>query len=284
MGQAVAKKDDTPAAVLEKVTIGGDLSPLTTEERVEYYAKVCESLGLNPLTKPFDYIKLSGKLVLYATRGATDQLRNINNVSVYIIDRQTRDGVYVVTASATMPDGRTDESTGAVATENLRGEALANATMKAETKAKRRVTLSICGLGWLDETETETVPGRGPHIDAPQRPQRVDYQPEPPAQGEDFDEQHRRHTRDVASDEIEAADEPEAKTDDLESDAQIDLDKLVDLSGSAKSHKSLEKWLAKAAVQEMLETLPNDKLEEWAAHIAKVREALDNGTRQAVRQ
>ena len=31
--------------------------------------------------------------------------------------------------------------------------------MKAETKAKRRVTLSICGLGMLDETEVETIPG-----------------------------------------------------------------------------------------------------------------------------
>ena len=30
--------------------------------------------------------------------------------------------------------------------------------MKAETKAKRRVTLSICGLGMLDETEVETIP------------------------------------------------------------------------------------------------------------------------------
>ena len=27
--------------------------------------------------------------------------------------------------------------------------------MCAETKAKRRVTLSICGLGWLDESEVE---------------------------------------------------------------------------------------------------------------------------------
>ena len=31
--------------------------------------------------------------------------------------------------------------------------------MKAETKAKRRVTLSICGLGILDESETDTMPG-----------------------------------------------------------------------------------------------------------------------------
>jgi hypothetical protein len=40
----------------------------------------------------------------------------------------------------------------------LKGEALANAEMKAVTKAKRRLTLSICGLGWLDETEISTVP------------------------------------------------------------------------------------------------------------------------------
>jgi len=41
----------------------------------------------------------------------------------------------------------------------LKGDALASALMKAETKAKRRVTLSIAGLGWLDETELATIPG-----------------------------------------------------------------------------------------------------------------------------
>jgi hypothetical protein len=40
---------------------------------------------------------------------------------------------------------------------NLKGDALANALTKSETKAKRRVTLSIAGLGWLDETELETI-------------------------------------------------------------------------------------------------------------------------------
>ena len=40
----------------------------------------------------------------------------------------------------------------------LKGEAHANAVLKAVTKAKRRVTLSICGLGWLDETEVESIP------------------------------------------------------------------------------------------------------------------------------
>lgn len=143
------------AATLEQVLVGGDLGRLTPEQRVEYYNLVCSSVGLNPLTRPFDYINLSGKLTLYAKRDCTDQLRKIHGVSVTITARDMSEGVYVVTARATDKDGRTDESTGAVAVGNLKGEALANALMKAETKAKRRVTLSICGLGLLDESEIE---------------------------------------------------------------------------------------------------------------------------------
>ena len=48
-------------------------------------------------------------------------------------------------------------SIGAVSIKGLQGENLANALMKAETKAKRRVTLSLAGLGWLDETENVAV-------------------------------------------------------------------------------------------------------------------------------
>ena len=39
---------------------------------------------------------------------------------------------------------------------------LVNAKLKAITKAKRRVTLSICGLGFLDETEIDTIPSAQP--------------------------------------------------------------------------------------------------------------------------
>jgi len=41
----------------------------------------------------------------------------------------------------------------------MNAEDKANAIMKCETKAKRRVTLSICGLGFLDETEVDSIPG-----------------------------------------------------------------------------------------------------------------------------
>lgn len=156
---ALAVSDHDKAAVLEQVVVQGDLSKLQPAERVSYYKTVCESLGLNPFTRPFEYINLNGKLTLYAKRDATDQLRKIHGVSVEITSREMLDnGIYVVTARAKEKNGRTDEAIGAVSIAGLRGDALANAIMKCETKAKRRVTLSICGLGWLDETEVSTVP------------------------------------------------------------------------------------------------------------------------------
>src|SRR5688572_18780364 len=144
-------------ATIEQVVVGGDLARLTPAQRVSYYQSVCQSLGLNPLTRPFEYIRLNDKLTLYAKREATDQLRKLHHISVEIAAREQQGDLYVVTARATSPDGRTDESTGVVATNGLSGANLANALLKAETKAKRRVTLSICGLGWLDESEVDSV-------------------------------------------------------------------------------------------------------------------------------
>jgi hypothetical protein len=147
-----------PPEVVEKVVIGGDLAGLNATQRAEYYGAVCRSLGLNPLTKPFEYLNLNGKLRLYALRDCADQLRRLHGISIYIANRERMSDIYIVTARAKDRQGREDESTGAVTVGNLKGDALANALMKAETKAKRRVTLSIAGLGWLDETELETIP------------------------------------------------------------------------------------------------------------------------------
>ena len=158
------------AEAIERVVIQGDLSKMNPQERVEYYQLVCASVGLNPLTKPFEYITLNGKLTLYARKDATDQLRSIHQVSVKIVAREVVEGCYVVTAQASFPSGRVDESIGAVPIENLKGEARANALMKCETKAKRRVTLSACGLGMLDETEIETIPSAKPEVERTKAP------------------------------------------------------------------------------------------------------------------
>ncbi len=143
---------------IERVLIGGDLSKLSTEQRVSYYNKTCETLGLNPLTRPFDYITLQGKMTLYARKDATEQLRKIHGVSIRITRAEKIDDIFLVVAEATDKNGRVDAATGAVSIAGMKGDNLANALMKAETKSKRRVTLSICGLGLLDETEIETIP------------------------------------------------------------------------------------------------------------------------------
>jgi hypothetical protein len=140
--------------VMEKVLLTGDLASLTPPQRLSYYESVCKALNLNPLTKPFEYIMLNGKLTLYARKDCTDQLRRIYGISIRVMSRETIDGVFTVVARAEMASGRDDESIGAVFLPSS-GEARANAIMKAETKAKRRVTLSICGLGMFDETEIE---------------------------------------------------------------------------------------------------------------------------------
>lgn|SRR5262245_51481380 len=146
------------AATVERVLLHGDLSKLPSAQKVAFYYKVCDTVGLNPLTQPFAYLVLNGKEILYAKREATEQLRKLHKVSIEIRNREVVEGTYVVTARATLPDGRFDENIGAVPIEGLRGEARSNALMKGETKAKRRVTLSICGLGMLDESEVESLP------------------------------------------------------------------------------------------------------------------------------
>src|SRR5262249_25692959 len=83
----------------------------------------------------------------------------IHKVSVVELTETERDGVIIITAMVKNGEGRTDMAKGVVTIGNLKGDALCNAIMKAETKAKRRATLSLCGLGWADESEIETIPG-----------------------------------------------------------------------------------------------------------------------------
>ncbi|HEX8267449.1 MAG TPA: hypothetical protein VF596_18765 [Pyrinomonadaceae bacterium] len=147
-----------PVSVYESLALRGDISGLSPNDKAMYYRSLCERLGLDPLTQPFTPLKLSGKEILYASRGATDQLARINHVNRRIVKEENLNGCYVVTVEASLPSGRTEQSKGAVSIENLKGEAFCNAVMKAETKAKRRATLAILGLGMLDETELETIP------------------------------------------------------------------------------------------------------------------------------
>src|SRR5688572_16346739 len=125
--------------IIQKLVLDGDLSKMSPQQKVIYYNQFCESLGLNPLTQPFQLIKFQGKERLYAAKDCTEQLRKIHGVSITDISTTSLNDVFIVTAKALDKQGKTDCSTGAVNIKGLTGDNLANALMKAETKAKRRV-------------------------------------------------------------------------------------------------------------------------------------------------
>lgn len=145
-------------AIIESIVTKGDLSGLNQVQKVAYYNYRCKQIGLDPSAKPFDLLNLSGKQVLYANAGATQQLCNLHRLSTQITGRERVDDIYIVSVRVTGADGRVSENQGAVSIANLKGDALANAVLKCTTKAIRRSVLAHCGLGMLDETEVETIP------------------------------------------------------------------------------------------------------------------------------
>lgn len=147
------------ALIAAEAAVTGDWSKLAPDQRIQLYGAVCKSMGLNPLTQPFGWFSQGGKLVLYAFKGATDQLRKLNGVNVVSVEQEETGGLLVTTVKVRDAAGREDMDIGAVPFGDLKGEARANALMKSITKAKRRATLSLVGLGLLDESEVASIPG-----------------------------------------------------------------------------------------------------------------------------
>jgi hypothetical protein len=155
------------ASALEHILATGDLAELTPAQRVAHYLSLCRSLGLNSLSRPFDWLILDQKLVLYPNKSATEQLRRRHQISVRVLRRELVGDLFVCEVEGRTPDGRLDQSSKYVpitgysrerGTYRLTGTLLANAFAKAETGAKRRLALSMVGLAGLpDADEAESV-------------------------------------------------------------------------------------------------------------------------------
>lgn len=167
---AETKHQQIDLGSIANLIMRGDLSGLSEQEKVQYYGNLCKSLGLNPLTKPFDYITFErdGRRIelLYANRNCAEQLRKMYGISVVEEKREFTESCIIYDVKVQDSTGRTDTGTGVVSLirydrngtpMRLSGTALADAIMKAQTKAKRRATLSIAGIGMLDETELDFV-------------------------------------------------------------------------------------------------------------------------------
>ena len=152
--------------IVASLIINGDIAKLNNIQRVEYISKLCERIGVDPLTQPFKILKLGGREVLYADKGCAQQLCMVHKISTEIVKKEKIEDIYVVTVRAKIGDRFTDED-GAVTIGTMKGDNLANALMKAVTKAKRRAVLALCGLGMLDESELETIKAPKEEVEMP---------------------------------------------------------------------------------------------------------------------
>lgn len=156
------------AGALAHVLGTGDLYQLTNEQRVAHYLNLCTSLGLNPLSRPFQWIEFKegenspAVLTLYfKPAGAAQMLRN-HHVSVHYPRKEIVGELFVCEAHGQAPDGRKGSATKYVSLTNkygkLTGNRLANAFMSAESGALRRLALNMFGLSiGPDPKETTSI-------------------------------------------------------------------------------------------------------------------------------
>ena len=161
--QAVALRAEMSVAlpnVVERLVVMGDVSGLTPDQRVDYYKGLATAIGVDWVTRPFDYLEVDAgkgekKLVLYPNHGCAEQIRDSRHINTEIMSRQEIGDLYIVEVRVSTPDGRYEDVTGAVSIvseegewktsqngkryyqgtgkwNKLRGTDLANAIMKAE--------------------------------------------------------------------------------------------------------------------------------------------------------
>ena len=160
----LANDDAANESAIESLVLHGDITKMSSRERAVYYVRLCGSLRLNPATQPIKFIAFQGRTIPYFTRDATDQLAAINRLNRKIIaGPEVRDfcghKLLYAQCEGSLPNGRVETASALVPIPSGGGEALANAVMKTETKSRRRVTLAILGLGFIDESELDTMPG-----------------------------------------------------------------------------------------------------------------------------
>lgn len=144
-------------AFQQAVAGGRDTSGLKPEHRGALLNELARALRLNPLTKPVIFLKTGQGESIYVTRQGADQIAarlRLNRETVEGPDIRKVGNVDVAFCKVRVsaPDGRFETSTA-----TLPAGDFAMVLMKVETKAKRRATLSLAGLGMLSEEDAEEM-------------------------------------------------------------------------------------------------------------------------------
>lgn len=159
--------------IMQKFILKNDLSCLTMEEKLIFILNRCKDLKLDPRSQPIMIIKSKEKVgnsfvekeTPYISKSGGEQLAKVHQVSVLDTEEKILDDVFIVKAKVSLPNGRISQAIGVTPlfTEydgkvtKITGAKKCNAMMVADTKARRRAVLSICGTGMIDESEIDTM-------------------------------------------------------------------------------------------------------------------------------
>jgi hypothetical protein len=145
--------EEDAAGALAHVLGTGDLYQLSNAQRVAHYINLCRSIGVSPLSRPYQWIEFKegenspAVLTLYFKPTAAAQALRNNHISVHFPRREIVGELFVVEAHGTAPDGREGVGTKYVPLVGkygrLQGRHLANAYMSAETGALRRLAINM---------------------------------------------------------------------------------------------------------------------------------------------
>lgn len=144
-GNELATRDQAGES-LARVIIDGNLEGLSPAQRLDYYREVCDRTGQDIWQRPYDLIRLNGKVQLYPNARAAANLARQHGISLKRVDHDMLDGIYTVTVQASAGDQEV-EDIGAVPIDGLKGDSRANAMKKAHTQARRRAIFAMLGLG-----------------------------------------------------------------------------------------------------------------------------------------
>lgn len=161
------------APTLEEVQtallLHGDYGKLSPAQRNVLLLELCRAHGLDPLTKPFMYIAVDGRKILYASRSAADGIaknKGLSEVGHEFVETPNGTILIVKVADPAWLEsdgkrGRMKEGFSAIPS-NLSGSAWVNAVKKAHTQANRRAILALEAPGFMDESEIGDIPGAKP--------------------------------------------------------------------------------------------------------------------------
>jgi hypothetical protein len=141
---------------------------LTDADRAMYLEYKAIQVGLDVNSSGLQWLTLSGKMLLYATRHTADQLATRHGLSVSVTEQTDHNGVMVVTATA-KNDTRAVDDVSACKITGADGTPVSHDTVSkmvkiCVTQAKRRAILSFVGLSCMDETEVDAIEKAGADV------------------------------------------------------------------------------------------------------------------------